>query len=85
MINLYKTLIQSKFDYANNALSMTKTVFEKIERIQSTSIRLCLGLVRSTPLHVMFNEAGIFPIKDRIKCIIGKRMIKRIALGKGKK
>lgn len=81
LLVLFKSIILSRIDYNAIALPSTKTGFENIEVLQLKALRIVCGFLKSTPRHVIWSETCVLPVKYRIQYILGKRSIKRIAIG----
>lgn len=66
MINLYKALIGSKLSYANiltNENNRNHT--QIIQTITNKTLRICLGLTKTTPIAALIAEAGVLPYKQQ--------------------
>uniref|UniRef100_W8BIC0 Putative RNA-directed DNA polymerase from transposon X-element n=1 Tax=Ceratitis capitata TaxID=7213 RepID=W8BIC0_CERCA len=79
-LQLYKAFARAKLDYAASTFTnMSKTALHKISTCCKANIRRCLGLIRSSPTHVIYHMAAELPPKYRFELATAKEMIKSIA------
>ena len=77
MVILYKTLIRSMLDYGSVIYhSASKTTMQKLDVIQSQSLRLCCGALKCTPVGALEVECGVSPLELRRNFQAQKSFIK---------
>ena len=77
MVILYKTLIRSVLDYGCVVYhSASDTVLQKLDVIQSQSLRLCSGALYCTPVNALEVDCGVPPLELRRKYLALKLYIK---------
>jgi hypothetical protein len=58
MINIYKAIINSKLEYPYTITdTKNKTILKICQTIKNSSIRICLGLTKTTPIPVLLAES----------------------------
>ena len=70
MISLlfYRSSIRSKIDYGSLAYgSACNSLLGKLDVVHNKCLRLCVGLLRDTPINALLSEAGELPLKLRRK------------------
>lgn len=76
-LNLYRSLIRSKIEYARTTAAHTpKSINCKITTFQNGILRRCLGLKRSTPIQILYSLAYELTPADRSKLLTAKELIK---------
>ncbi|XP_046803853.1 uncharacterized protein LOC124419265 [Lucilia cuprina] len=64
----YKAFIRSKIEYAASSFAnISKTALAKLQSTNNAHLRRALGLIRSTPVHVIYHLAGELPTKYRLQ------------------
>ncbi|XP_067638511.1 uncharacterized protein [Eurosta solidaginis] len=67
-------------DYAASTFAkIPKSALQKLSICSNTNLRRCLGLIRSTPTHVIYHMAAEMPTSYRIEMATAKEIIKCIA------
>lgn len=81
LLCIYKGLIRGSMEYGcaffpyNNNSTMSK-----LNSIQFKSLRLCLGLRRTTPTNVILAEAAEGPLIERFKLLTARYILKIFSL-----
>ncbi|XP_036317800.1 uncharacterized protein LOC118732796 [Rhagoletis pomonella] len=76
-VNLYKSLVRSKIEVARSTThNLPKTTNNKIMAFQNKSLRRCLGLTPSTPVHNIYALANEFEPKEREMLLTSRELIK---------
>lgn len=74
---IYKSFIRSIIDYGAIFYDQSaKSHLEKIDKIQNQSLRLCLGVMRSSPIHCILAETQVTPLSHRRKILGTKYLLK---------
>ncbi|XP_026471407.1 uncharacterized protein LOC113375686 [Ctenocephalides felis] len=79
---LYRSIIRSRIDYGcfiYGAVSQSEQ--KKLDRIQFSAVRTCLGAFRSTPTNVLINEAGEPPLTIRRQALSKRFLVKKLNEG----
>ena len=67
-LTFYRATIRSIIDYGSLAYgSACNTLLNKLDVLHNKSLRLCIGLLRDTPINTLLSEAGELPLKLRRK------------------
>lgn len=73
------SIIRSVLDYGISVYSSaSKTDFNRLEKVQNLSIRTSLRYLQSTPIHVIYAEAGELPLKYRAQYLTFKEILKTL-------
>nr|XP_012153232.1 PREDICTED: uncharacterized protein LOC105664225 [Megachile rotundata] len=68
LISIYKALIRSRVEYGIGwYFPLTKHLTQRLERIQTSALKIALGLRSSTPSNVVLAEAKIPRLVDRAR------------------
>ncbi|XP_059217681.1 uncharacterized protein LOC131994810 [Stomoxys calcitrans] len=79
---IYKAVVRSKIEYAGAAFSHAGiTHLRKLRTCANEFLRRALGLLRSTPLLVLYHMADEMPIRYRLELSTAKEIAKSMALG----
>ena len=63
LLQMYHSLIRSKIDYGSFLYeTAARSNLEKVDRIQYQALRLALGALKCTPVHVLEAEANTMPL-----------------------
>ncbi len=66
LLLIYKSLIQSQLDYSDLVYSgASQCQLLRLDVIQGMALRLALRVHSSTPLSILFVEAGVMPLSLR--------------------
>ncbi|XP_036325686.1 uncharacterized protein LOC118738805 isoform X2 [Rhagoletis pomonella] len=77
-INFYKAFIRSKAEYANTTYANAPRGFnKKLQGISNDTLRRCLGLPPSSPIHARFALAGELPPLKRAEWLVAKELGKQ--------
>ena len=77
MVLVYKTFIRSLLDYGSVVYnSACKSIKEKLDIIQSQSLRICCSALKCTPVNALEVECGVIPLELRRKQLMMKVAIK---------
>lgn len=75
-LNFFKSFVRSKVEYARTTMAHTPaSINRRISTFQNSSLRRCLGLTRSTPVHVIYALSGEMPVNYRAKFLTAKEII----------
>lgn len=78
MLNLYKAIIRSHFDYSSMLIgTATNTRLKRLDTIQYRALRLILGQLQSSPKHLLNYETLELPLKIRREFLTAKYYIRR--------
>lgn len=81
ILNITKAIIFSKIYYGIGIyMASNKLNIKKITCVYNKSIRMAMGFTSGTPIHVMYSETGLVPIKDKAKMMVAKDCIKSISI-----
>lgn len=81
MMLLYKAIVRPHLDYVAPLIHpLTKTLSQKLERIQFQSVRLALGALRSSPTNALLVEAGEMPITLRASLLCTRLILKQLVI-----
>ena len=73
----YKTIVRPRMDWACYLFTgAKKTLLQKLQVLQNSALRICLGSIRTTPINVLHHQAGIPTLNIRRKNI-AERLIER--------
>ena len=73
------SIIRSVLDYGISVYSSSsKTDFNRLEKVQNLSIRTSFRFLQSTPIHVIYAEAGELPLKYRAQYLTFKEILKTL-------
>ncbi|KAI8117605.1 hypothetical protein CVS40_10553 [Lucilia cuprina] len=76
-LNIYKMCIRSKIEYAMTTFANApKTINNRLKSFQNSSLRRCLGLSPSTPLHVVYTMSGELVPERRAKLLAFKELLR---------
>lgn len=79
-LKINKAVIRSQIDYGLTIYGgVAKTNLQKLNSTYNAGIRTSLRLVKSTPINVLYAEAGEMPIKERAGWLAKKEIIKIFA------
>ena len=69
IITTYKTVVQSKIEYANTIWSSTasKTNLNKLQIIQNSALRIATGCTKDTSIQHLHQESEILPLEAHLK------------------
>lgn len=82
-LKINKAIIRSQIDYGLTLYGGTaKSNLLKLNSSFNTSLRTCLRLLKSTPINVLYSEAGEIPIYIRAKWLAKKEVINTFANNK---
>lgn len=74
-------MIRGSIEYTCVIFSLKKsTLFSKLEKIQNSTIRTCLGLRCSTPINILHAETCEPPFKLRFEYLASKFLISSLAI-----
>ncbi|XP_075150154.1 uncharacterized protein LOC142224269 [Haematobia irritans] len=77
----YKAFVRSKAEYGASALSnMSQVASGRIKSCLNNVLRKALGLIRTTPVSVIYHMAGELPPDKRFELATAKELIKVFAL-----
>ncbi len=77
LLQIYYALIRSKLDYGAEVIgSASEKQKKKLQRVQATALRICLGAPRTTPTEAVLTEAGETPLNIRQEMLAAKYMFK---------
>lgn len=77
MLNFYKAYVRSHLDYGSLILlKCTKNTLAKLDRVQFQGLRVCLGLMRSSPTNIILSEAAECPLDIRRNFLATKFLLK---------
>ncbi|KAJ8915512.1 hypothetical protein NQ315_012393 [Exocentrus adspersus] len=66
LLRIYKSLIRSKLDYGSIVFSTaSKSVLKTLDTVHNTSLRICLGAFRSSPVESLYCESNELPLSLR--------------------
>ncbi|XP_017772603.1 PREDICTED: uncharacterized protein LOC108559768 [Nicrophorus vespilloides] len=66
MLTVYRGFVLSRLDYAFGLYSFcSRALLAQLNRIQNQCLRICLGVLRSTPINVLCVEDGVCPLSIR--------------------
>ena len=66
LMDIYKALMRSAIDYGCIIYgAAAKTTLQKIDRLQYRALRICTGLMKTTPINAVLIEAGETPLAIR--------------------
>lgn len=81
LLNIYKAIIRSHFDYSSMLISTaTDTRLKRLETTQYKALRLILGQLKSSPIHILNYESLELPLKHRRIFLSSKYYIKRLGI-----
>ncbi|XP_017473999.1 PREDICTED: uncharacterized protein LOC108364719 [Rhagoletis zephyria] len=76
-VTLYKSFIRSKVEVARTtAARIPKTINKKIMTFQNATLRRCLGLTPSTPVHTIYVLANELEPLERGKYLTSRELVK---------
>nr|CAH7728846.1 unnamed protein product [Callosobruchus chinensis] len=76
-LTFYRSYIRSVIDYGSTVYGMSSnTNLLVIDRIQYKAIRICLGVIKSSPCCALLAEAQEPPLKFRRRYMARKQMLK---------
>ncbi|XP_036340119.1 uncharacterized protein LOC118749423 [Rhagoletis pomonella] len=79
-LQLYKAFARAKAEYAASSFAnLSKTASTKLASCNNRILRKCLGLIRSTPTHVVYHMAAELPLEYRFRLTTAKDIIKSFA------
>lgn len=82
IINIYKgyvrAILEWGFSYYGNAC---QTTLNKLEPVQNSAIKICLGLLKGTPTFNALKAANIPPLKSRRQLLMDQYILK-VAINK---
>lgn len=82
-LRINQAIIRSQIDYGITVYGgVAKTNLNKLNSTFNAGLRTSLRLVKSTPINVLYAEAGEIPIKDRANMLAKKESIKVFAHNK---
>ncbi|XP_017780626.1 PREDICTED: uncharacterized protein LOC108565596 [Nicrophorus vespilloides] len=66
LLMFFRGYVRSRLDYACGLYSFcAKALLDQLDRIQNQCLRICIGVLSSTPLIVLHVETGVFPLEIR--------------------
>ncbi|XP_026479262.1 uncharacterized protein LOC113385629 [Ctenocephalides felis] len=76
---LYRNLIRTQIDYGCFIYGQTsKSEQNKLDKIQYSAIRTCIGAFRSTPTNALLTEAGEPPLSIRREILANRFLMKKL-------
>ena len=73
----YKSIVRLRMDWASYLFANANYFFlQKLQVLQNSALRICLGSIRTTPINVLHHLSGIPTLKIR-RCQITERMLCR--------
>lgn len=79
LINVHNALIKSRSTFAAPCINNNnKNNIKKLQILHNSSLRLCLGMTRSTPITAILGEAAEWPIEYILKMCSIKFMAKHL-------
>lgn len=79
-LQFYKAFARAKIEYAASSFAnLSKTASAKLVSCNNRILRKCLGLIRSTPTHVIYHMAAELPLEYRFRLTTAKEIIKNFA------
>ncbi|XP_026471326.1 uncharacterized protein LOC113375609 [Ctenocephalides felis] len=76
---LYRNLIRTQIDYGCFIYGQTsKSEQNKLDKIQYSAIRTCIGAFRSTPTNAILTEAGEPPLSIRREILANRFLMKKL-------
>jgi len=77
LLSIYKTLIRSIFDFSAGIYDPGyQKRWAQMEKIQSDSLRMILGMRKSSPIVELQVEAGIAPLVLRLKYLLWEKLVR---------
>jgi len=81
MLQLYRALVRSRLEYGCQVYgSASPSVVNRLDTIQATGLRLCLGVPRTTPNEALQVEAGELPLDLRREQLSAQYRVRSLAL-----
>ena len=81
LLTFCKAYVRSHLDFGSIVLSKcAKIHLDKLDRVQFHALRVCLGLMRSTPTNVLLSEAGEMSLELRRNYLAAKFLLKASAI-----
>jgi len=76
LLRIYNALARSRIDYGAVVFSgLSNTKMNMVEKTQNELLRIILGCMKSTPIHLLNLETGIIPVKDRWEELTARYLI----------
>lgn len=76
-LNVYRSLVRSKLEYSRTTTAHSPHYINKqIQRMQNGMLRRCLGVSRSTPVHVIYALAHELPPEHRAALLTVKELLR---------
>ena len=73
LVSLVRSLVRSRLVYGLEAMpSITKTGLKRLTAIEVQALRLALGLSQSMPHSLVYQDAGLLPLRDQIQLMTAK-------------
>lgn len=67
LLMIYRAMIRSTLDYGCVVFgSASKSVLEKLDRLQAKALRICCGAFRTTPIPALLVEMGEAPLRNSV-------------------
>ncbi|XP_026464041.1 uncharacterized protein LOC113366618 [Ctenocephalides felis] len=78
LISVYKAIVRSHIDYGCQIYEGLSSKNQyTLDKVQFSALRLCLGVIRSTPCNSLLVEAGESPVKIRREILTNRFVIKK--------
>lgn len=78
-MQLYRAFVRPKLEYAvSSFVNLSNSAIGKVNSLVNEVLRKCLGLLRSTPLNVLYHMAAELPTRYRYIYITAKELAKAI-------
>ncbi|XP_026471577.1 uncharacterized protein LOC113375843 [Ctenocephalides felis] len=78
LISVYKAIVRSHIDYGCQIYGGLSSKNQyTLDMVQFSALRLCLGVIRSTPCNSLLVEAGESPLKIRREILTNRFVIKK--------
>lgn len=77
LVKVGNAIVRSRMEYGATIYgNAAKSNLGKLQVLQNSYIRIAMGYVRSTPIHVMLAEAGQIPTSLRIEALTKRELIR---------
>lgn len=85
MLTFYKAYVRSHLDFGSIIINKcAQYQLNKLDKIQYQSLRVCLGLMKSTPVNIILSEAAELPLDIRRNWLALKFLIKAFSIQNNK-
>jgi len=81
MLNFYKAYVRSHLEFGSILIGgCTRKSLEILDKVQFMALRLCLGMMKSTPTNILLSEAGETDLISRRNWLAVKFLLKQFSL-----